>query len=564
MPQPLPAWQGKARIWGSSRGVDPAALVPGGDLVLHAPAIHGAALPYGVLLDDWLDDSARTEIDQVALRALAAWRERRDADLTVDGACLPWVHEGELFADVFLRELRVLKGLRAAFIHSRPDRAGLLVVDDALAVTLRDVLGEIGISAGAEGPVPPAPAYPITFARSIRSRRGFADAREALGVPARLRGTVLVKPFWHLTPLWAPLLERGPVPVMDPFDRPRLPPRELAAVAARGGWIGHPGRLSRRRSRAAVTDVLRAPQDPAGDLAERFLDTRARALLAQLAHDTPATVKTLRRAFSGGLAGAVTPSDGTPAGRAVEIAAREADAPTLHVQHGFFSDLWRIDGRLAPFIDGLEASKAAVWSESQARALNGQARGEVITTGNPGAIAIPTARTVAGGHAVLMPQPSGVMTATVDVRSPLRHLRDALTAMERADGPATVVVRPHPLDGTDYAPAFTEFPSLALAIDRSRPIAEVLAGAALCVGPLSTATLQAAAAGVPSAFLRSVEARLPWPFDGSGAFPTAEDAVGLAELIPELTGSREPPGREAAREALGMRPDALERVLGLV
>ena len=78
------------------------------------------------------------------------------------------------------------------------------------------------------------------------------------------------------------------------------------------------------------------------------------------------------------------PSDGTPAGRAIEVAAREAGARTIHVQHGFFSDLWRVDGRLAPFIDGLEASRAAVWSESQAAVLGEQARGDVSVTGNPG------------------------------------------------------------------------------------------------------------------------------------------------------------------------------------
>ena len=89
--------------------------------------------------------------------------------------------------------------------------------------------------------------------------------------------------------------------------------------------------------------------------------------------------------------------------------------------------------------------------------------------------------------------------------------------------------------------------------------------APLCASARSrTATLQAAAAGVPSVFLRSTEARLPWPFDDSGAFPTARDAEELAELLPSVTGTGDVAGADAAREALGERPDAVERVLELV
>ncbi len=85
----------------------------------------------------------------------------------------------------------------------------------------------------------------------------------------------------------------------------------------------------------------------------------------------------------------------------------------------------------------------------------------------------------------------------------------------------------------------------------------------LCVGPLSTATLQASVAGVPTAFLSLAETRLPWPFDGSGAFPTARDADELARLLPEVVAGRVS-GAEVATEALGLRADAVDRVVELV
>ena len=194
--------------------------------------------------------------------------------------------------------------------------------------------------------------------------------------------------------------------------------------------------------------------------------------------------------------------------------------------------------------------------------LGEQARGEVSVTGNPGQAAAAQAGADPSGHVVVLPQPAGVSSATVDVRSPLRHVEAALAALRDA-GMTRVVVRPHPLDGSDYQAAVARFPEIRCRIARTGTIDAALAGASLCIGPLSTATLQAAAAGVPSVFLRSTEARLPWPFDDSGAFPTARDAAELTDLLPSLAGTGDVAGADAAREALGERSDAVERVLAL-
>jgi hypothetical protein len=126
------------------------------------------------------------------------------------------------------------------------------------------------------------------------------------------------------------------------------------------------------------------------------------------------------------------------------------------------------------------------------------------------------------------------------------------------------VLRPHPLDDADYEANLPAQPGLSVRVERGGPIEPLFAGAALCVGALSTATLQAAVAGVPTVFLNSTGLRLAWPFDGSGAFPYAEDAEGLAARIDEVLAAPVVPGAEAAAEALGLRPDSVERLVELV
>ena len=561
-----------ARIHASSEGHDPRTLEPGVDLVLHAPGHHGTALPHGVLIDDGLGPDERAGIDHDAITALARWRSRRDGALTHDGVCLPWLHEGELLTDVFLREHRVFAGVEAALAQGPPARVELHGIDRALASALREFLERIGVAEVASVSEGPAPLYPIEFVRAARRRRSGV-VRQALGLPGRVRGSVLVKPYWHLAPLWGHLLaEPGWEPVVDPFDPPALPPRQLGRVLARGGWIGHPGARARMRSRAAVArlvESLRAPGAEAQPI-ERLLELRAKAFLSQRATDTPAQVELLRSAFSAGkIRAAVLPSDGTPAGRAIAIAGRETGVRTVHVQHGFFGDLWRVDGELASNVDGLVADRVGAWSERHARALAPQAAGEVSVTGNPGAAALARgawlpSRSPREGLVLVLVQPPFGATAAIDVRTSRRHAHAALTGLVATRGVSRAVLRPHPLDPYGYDDLATTFPGLELSVERSVSIEAALSEARACVGPLSTATLQAAAAGIPTVFLSAFERPLPWPFDGSGAFPTARTPVELTALLGEVMAAVDPPGREAAAEALGLRKDALERVMELV
>jgi hypothetical protein len=559
----LPSWSAEVRVIADSSGRDPSGLQPGRDLVLHAPPVHGAVLGSGVLLDDWLDPAARAGVDAAAIDAQRGWSERHGRNLIVDGVRLDWIHQGELFADVFLRELRVVTGLRAAFADRGPDRIELEGADDDLANALVALLGQIDIAVSRGSPGPP-PSYPIAFATSIgRSVPWAARVRRAVGLPRLVRGEALYKPHPNLAPLLTRMLADGSAPALDLFDAPPLGARGLLAAAARGGWIGHPGGRSRRHSRAGVDRVLADLEPDPGDSPIDVLTARrARALLEQRARDTVADVATLRTAFAGSrLRAALLPSDGSPAGRGIVTAAREHGIRTVHVQHGFFGDKWHgRDGRIAPFIDGLVADRAAVWSEGQRAVLADAAEGELVVTGNPAGTAAFIAGSGSARRAVVLVQPPVGPTCTVDVRAPIVFAKTALAGLEQA-GFQSVVLRPHPLDPCGYERAVAQGLRLDVEVARGGPIEPVLANADACVGCLSTATLQAAVNGIPTVFLESLSSRMPWPLDGSGAFPTARTAD---ELVTALESARGGSGEDAAREALGVRPDAVERVLDLL
>lgn len=563
----LPAgWAPLTRVHDSSADLDPSRLEPGHDLVLHAPGHHGAALRHGVLLDDWLARDERTAVDAGATRRLGAWRERHDAAFTLAGVCLPHVHEGELLTDVFLREERIFAGLDAAFRRGRPERIALHGIDPNLAAALTSHLSEAGVAlAGLHSPGA-APSYPIFFSRATARRPGAATLlRESVGAPPLPRGDVLIKPYWHLEPLWGALAAAGVRPVVDPAGLPALPAAELLGVVRRGGFMGHPGWLARRRSRAALGAALASWSPDCEAPLDRLVDTRARAFFAARAGDTLAHVETLRRAFSRGrIRVAVVPSDGAPDGRMIATAAREHDVALVHVQHGFSAGLWSVDGRLPPHLDGLEADRVAVWSERDERALAPQARGRVTATGNPGAVARPRRRTRGSGPSLVLLQGTAGGSVAMDARTPFRHVATAVEALAATRPGSEVVLRPHPLDVADYETGVVPAGGLRLRVQRSGPIEPLLAQASLCVGALSTATLQAAVEGVPTVFLNSTGLRLAWPFDGSGDFPSAEGAEQLAVRIGEVLGADGVPGAEAAAEALGLRPDAVGRLVELV
>jgi hypothetical protein len=492
---------------------------------------------------------------------MAAWRERVDAPLTRDGVCLPHVHTGHLQSDAFLATARIAAALPAFVASERPERVEVHGADAALAAALVAALHALGVPATAIGEGP-APRYPIGFSRSVRRGR-LAPVREAVGVPGRPRGSVLIQPFRHLTDLWAALPARGVEPVLDPALLPGLPARELLARVRRGGLIGHPGARAVRRSRAAVHAALaKAGEpplelDPIAALAER----RATALLRQLAGDTFARAGAFRSAARRGVRTAVVPSDTGAYARMFASATRELGTSRVTVQHGFYGDLWRLDGTLVPYADGVEAERVAVWSARDAERLRAAARGEITVTGNPGAAAPPPRRDP-GRTALVLLQPPGPSTLAFDVRGARRYAEEALAGLAAAGFSGPVVLRPHPLDRMSHAELDSH--GLSAVVDASASLADALRDARLCIGTMSTATLEAITAGVATVFLDVTGVALPWPFDGSGALPRAIDRVSLADALGALGAEPEDITRAAADEALGVRPGALDQVVELV
>ena len=537
-----------------------AELVPGRDLLLpDDPA--AAEAPAGTLLHDWLDPTTRRGAQEDADRAMAAWRDRVDGALSPEGICLPAVFAGHLQADAFLSVTRIAAAIPAFVAAERPSRAELHAVEPQLAEALATALAGLGVSASI-GPLAPPPSYPIALARSVRSSR-LTPLREALGMPGRPRGTALIQPFRNLSSLWSALPARGIEPVLDPFLPPALPPRELAARVVSGGFIGHPGAGARRRSRALLRQTLAAVAEPArhaGDPLAALAERRALEVLRQLAGDTMALAGVFRAAVRRGVRTAVVPSDTAPYARTFAAATRELGGTLVRVQHGFYSDLWRLDGALVPYVDGLEAERVAVWAPRDAERLKGVARGEVSVTGNPGAAELEGA----GGDgtaAVVLLQSASPDTLSFDVRASRRYAGEALAGLAAAGFRGPVILRPHPLDRSDYSRLAAGTPRASVRSGGS--LAAVLARARLCVGTLSTGTLEAVASGVPTVFLDVSSAALPWPFDGSGALPRATDGASLADVLQAIEAPAER-ARAAAREALGARPDAVERVVDLI
>src|SRR4051812_30123504 len=206
------------RIFRTSRGLDPAALVPGRDLVLEAYEAHGLDLPQGVLAHDYLDPGARLAVDDACPEVLDRWAALSADRYTSRGICLPWVWEWELFGRAVLPLLCHGLGVRGAVERHRPE--SLTVVD-------ADWLTRHVVSAAWRGTTEFAdlrspPAARVERARPPihrRARRAALRSLVGLGTPSVLRRkSVLVLGYWHLMPLldrmlaepgWRPAISLG-------------------------------------------------------------------------------------------------------------------------------------------------------------------------------------------------------------------------------------------------------------------------------------------------------------------------------------------------------------------
>jgi hypothetical protein len=525
------------RLYRDTAGVDPATLRPGADLVLDPLPEHGLALPHGVAVDDHLDPAERLRADHEALAALAAWRAAHGPALTVDGTDLGFVWEVELRAQCFLPAARLRLALEAAGITD--------VTGAGLGTDLLGTVADAGVTVHGYGAPtvvapPPRPTIPLMTQLVGRST-----------IPPRVRGDVLAMSYWQLEPVWERLAAGAQVRLVPGgLVLPGVGRGTALRTAARNGWSGHPSQAARRRSArrlAAALDGAAAPTDA--------LDRAARSVLRRWAGETLARADHWRRVMaSGRLQVAVLPFDSPDASRVAIAAAHAAGVTTLVVQHGFDALLGDPDKTVARHV--------ALWSEHDVAPLRAHTDAQLHVTGNPGGVRLAGGAVEAAGdprRAIVLVEYPSRMSARLDARIGLRHVDAALALLER-DRPGTdVVVRPHPSDPApgSYLPLGAGR-DLRVSVDQATPIEPLLGTAGLCVGALSTATLQSAALGVPTVFLDVSGIDRPWPFDGApDGLPRVIGGQGSLDAVPEAP-------RAAAREALGARADATERVAELI
>jgi hypothetical protein len=565
------------RVYMTSRGLDPARLVPGRDLVLDIAPGQGLDVPQGVLVEDRLDTAVRAEIHRSGLPAIARCRAALDAALTVDGLCLPWLWELPL-ERALVATIERAEALRRAVEHDGvrelvlvgPDARTRLVAAAVAAWSARATGTALTVTVQAAADDPASAGTQPTIASA---RRRIVRAARELGIPTRLRpGCVLFVSYW---PLLA-LLDRM---LADPGRRPavlsqRLPadPRRSARAALRGGWVGSAGPIERRRARRAAALALTAATTATPPRLHAFgleLGAAAHAEVLAIARERAAgdlaMAATLRRAFAGPRPAAVVSAwDVEPLARLVTVAAQAAGIRTVALAHGAF---------LLPqtLVDLDLCDEVLLWSEAVAPPITDRDRPiHVVGYPEPRPAAPPTRPAPPPDRAprvLVLAQPTLPGMGLTSPRIAMRHYATAVDALLAWRPETTIVLRPHPSAGLDAEHALiARHPGTRFEIDRASTILDALAACDLCIGTITTATLQAALVGTPVIALNSMGFAWAWPLGGDTAVPVARDRDELAACLERYSGAPLP-GRDDLLAALGADPaggDPTARMLAIL
>ena len=559
------------RVHPTSSSAGAARLTPGEDLVLRLAEGNALDTPQGVAADDHLDPEARARLDDEALEVLARWRDAFDGPLTVDGLCLPFVCEWPLML-IVMAALRAGAGLQAAVERYRPPRLVLVGGDEVDRGLVEAVAAGAGIPADFQA----APTVAVasverasgSLAQRVR-RRAVATLLRA-GAPTAMRtGSVLALSYWPLVPLLDRLLDQPDLRVAIALEkRPAGPRRGLRAMLD-GGWLGRAGPLSRRRGRRRLGAALEAAlARPAPELGVRGLRLEAALHPSLLRHvaeagaEHLATAATIRAAYRRHRPRLVLATyDTEPLPRLVVSLAREAGIRTFLLSHGAYL--------MPQTLKDMElADEAAIYSE--AVGVPGMRRDRPVhAVGYPMPYEPRPEPATAPGAAprvVVLGQNGHPYTSRFDERVVVRHYVAALAALEATLPEAEVVLRPHP--SQDLAPVravLGRYPRLRGSVDSASDLHELVGSADLCVGSLSTSTLQAALTGTTVAVLNVTGFDWTWPLGGETPVPIARDAEELAAVVRRWQTQGSLPGQDALVEALGAdRPGAVDRLARLV
>lgn len=559
------------RVRGSAgAGANAADLVVGRDLVLTATDAEALDLPSGALSDDYLSPAARREVDRIAKTALAEWQRHWHRRLEVDGIDLTWLLETELLADVFVRTVADVTAVRSA-----------LTALDPASVETPDGQPWLAAIVGAADPTRPVTTgrRETAFAGSKQAlplRRKVLDAMTAAGLPSLLRSrSVVLFGYWHLSPLFDRMLaERKDRPAVVLEALPHGPRRALSA-AFRGGCVGRPGPLARRRLLGAVDRALaNAAYEPFGGLhpfLERLLHARAVDLVRQRAGLDLARASTWRRAFrSRRPAWLVVPNDVMPDTRLAVTIARAAGVRSLVVQHGVYlpapPDAEEVDDRIG---DLETAGEVAVWSGVTGAAIDDGAR-TIHVIGYPLLSRVPVrpgAPVVKRLRVLVLVQTPERVTVTTDARMSGTHARVAARAVLARYPDAFVTLRPHPSRGSEAMERIAkDLQTGAVSVDVSTEIHDLVQRHDVCIGAKSTASFQAALGGAKVVILNLTGTEWKWPLGGDTPVLVARSEDELEEhLVRVVSAGNEWPGRAELIDTLGAPyGDGTERLLEIL
>ncbi len=524
MSAPLHLWPGPDEA--------PPELAKGRHLLIGCPAARTASVPAGVLLDDWLDFPARVEVEDRARAATRAWVDERRGALTTDGADLGWIWEVELYRDAFLPVERLLASVRAAVRGLGAERLEPHGLDPRTVSALVDALAPLGCE------VFPAGGDELEVPEPLTSLSGVQRALIAsgIGAPQRVRGNVLVvNAPTSLSVAKALAAPGGRDPVLDPASLPALGRAGLARALWRGGWVGVPGGVRRRRSAGRVNAALKAAADvaPADEPAAQLAHARAVELLQRRAPGTLALVDRNARALARGRIEVVAvPFDSLASVRVLLSASRAAGVPSLLIQHGYAPE--------PNDPDKGQADHTAAWAERDAREVRERHGRDATVTGSPAAPPVRSPAKPAGsGPTLALVQSPTLFSARWDARVSQRFVAESLRAVEQARPGSEIVLRPHPLEPSPEAflRLVPEGSSLDARVDVKTPLGELLEHCDHCVGGVSTATLQAGVAGLRTTFLNVTGGELPEPFDREGE-PAQEDMAEALGVVGEPSATR--------------------------
>jgi hypothetical protein len=541
-------------------------LRPGCDILLSADPARGLDLPEGVLIDDYLSVAARSDIDDAAAQAVVRWREVHDSRLTVDGVCMPWLWEIELYASVFLPAIRQAVGLRVALASHDWPAVELAGGDNNSVPLVKAAGGTIASERYADTRTSP---------QRLRRRRGLMRGlRRALqvlarkgGVPSYVRsGAVVVAGYWQLSPVVDRMLDTHRARPALALHAPLPGARRALRMARRGGWVGLPGPFDRRwaRNRAARlgASVASLPMDVFGCSLGELTRMAAATFVAERAATELPLLRLLQRTFRRYKVGCVVvPFDVVPEMRLAVTTAKSFGIPTIVVQHGAYLEPLR-------FPDLQVADTAVLWSEAAIPAVAGRTD-DVVVVGYPGPRPSWHQSFATTPAIIVLGAPSYRASCLRDTRQEQRQYAAAIEAALEVAPDTPIVLRPHPSTGPLAADAMcSRYPSALITVDVTSDIFDLLRRGAVCIGTNSTAVMQAALIGTPILILNLDGVEFPWPLGGSSTtVPIARSREDLVLHLRKMLNRKDEAawGQDDLLGVLGvMQDDSVEKLVAVI